>query len=213
MTSSQKQDIADQVATHVKTLAQNTSTKVETVDKLGVVDLAYGVGNIPLKLVPTWPSWKPWRHPPFSKHSYMEHLSHEYGCTSTSIPDIGPEFVLYNPDINAKNIFIKRPKPGEKGELTQIIDWEWTGYWPHWWVATCPAVCQGFYMGFRGQSRPVWGDLLHATLAKLGFRDEKPWVRQHKSAYDLLRDERAGQEYHKYIEDSRNAYKQQVDHP
>ena len=204
MTSSQRQDVANQVASHVKTLAQSTSKRVETVDKLGVGAIGYAVGPMPLKLVPTRPSWKPWMHPPFSRDDYLEHISYQYGCTSASIPDTGSEFVLYNPDIHARNVFVKLPKPGEKGELTQIIDWEFTGYWPHWWVATCPVVSSPFYLRFEREPRPIWADLLHAALVKLGFRDEKTWVRQHMSAYDRLCDERAGPEYFKYLEDCRN---------
>ena len=206
MTLSQRQDVADQIAGHVKTLAQTTSTKVETVDQLGVADMHYGVGGMPLSLVPTWPSWKPWRHPPYSKHSYVEHLGHEYGCTSTEIPDVGPEFVLYNPDIHSKNIFVKWPiGPGDKGELAQIIDWEWTAYWPRWWVATCPALCHPFHMGYRGQKRPLWGDLFHAALLEIGFKDEKQWIRQHLGDYDRLIDERAGPEYFQFLEARRKA--------
>ena len=201
MTKSQKQDIADQIAVHIKTLARNTSSQIETVDGLGVVDIGYVTGCMPLKFVPIWPTWKPWRHPPFSRDAYIKHLRYEYGCTS--FPDIGTEFVLYNPDIHASNIFVKWPEPGEKGELMQIIDWELTGYWPRFWVSTCPAVCHPFTKSVPGQPRSDWGELLHAALTRIGFTDEKQWLSEHISDFICLMNERAGPEYHKYLDDDR----------
>ena len=199
MTSSQRQDIADQVAVHIKSLAQHTSSKVETVQGLGVVDLGTVIGQMPRKLVPKWPSWKQWRHSPFTRDAFIAHLRYTYDCTS--VPDVGKEFVLYNPDIN--NVIVKWPEPGKKGELVQIIDWDFTGYWPRYCVASCPSLLHPFYDAALGKPTARWGPLLQESLKKLGFKDEVKWFLEHEGDYDRLMDERAGSEFHEFIQDLR----------
>ena len=201
MTPSQRQDIADQVSVHVKTLTQHISSKVETVDGLGVVDLGIVIGQRPYKTAPKWPSWKPWRHSPFNRDAFIDHLRYVYDCTS--VPDVGREFVLYNPDINANNVIVKWPEPGKKGELVQIIDWDYTGYWPRYCVASCPSLLHPCYDAPLGKPMANWGPLLQEALKKIGFKDEVKWFREHVGEYDRLMDERAGAEYHEYVRELR----------
>lgn len=62
----------------------------------------------------------------------------------TLIFDSEPEFVLYNFKLTIRNIFVYPSLPGEKGRLAEIINWDFTAYWPRYWVVTCSNSDEAF---------------------------------------------------------------------
>ena len=196
MTDSQIQDVAEQVAVHVKTLTQHTSRMIETIDHCGVVDGRL-IGHIPLKEVVHSPSCFQHQWPRFTQEEFKAHLRE---CSDmTSIPDSGPEFVLYNSDLTPHNIFVDAPRPHQKGQLTEIIDWEYTAYWPAYWVATCPRPERPFLAAETANSDRRWALYLREALVKAGFESIEKWYATYNQVYLKLRDERAGKEYEDWV--------------
>ena len=196
MTDSQVQDVADQVAAHVKTLTQHTSNMLETLDQHGVQDTRL-IGWPPLKDVPHSESWKRFQWPRFSQEGFKTHLKES--SNMTLIPDSGSEFVLYNSDLTTHNIFVYPPLSGEKGRLAEIIDWEFTAYWPRYWVATCPNPDESFIADYGSKLDVRWPLFLRKSLEQLGFESVGTWWDSYRFISDELRDERAGKEYDDWV--------------
>ena len=201
MTIEQRQDVANEIASHIKTLTQHTSSMLETIDKLGVLDDSGLVGTQPLNTVPHWPSWKRWLHPRYTRESLMKRIQDQSGCLS--MPDLGSEFVLYNTDLSSHNIFVQRPEPGRKGQLTQIIDWELTAYWPRYWIATGLARHPFCIKIKPGKPPGHWGSVLRTALEKIGFKSEAKWYSNFAKGQYRLAYERAGLEYEEYVRKGR----------
>ena len=196
MTDRQLQDVADEVAVHVKTLTQHTSNMLETVDQFGVQDTRL-IGWCPLKDVPQTPSWKQFRWPRFTPEAFKTHLRES--SNMRFIPDSGPKFVLYNSDLTTHNIFVHGPRPGENGKLAEIIDWELTAYWPRYWVATCPNADGPFVTEYGGKVDVRWPKYLRKALVRAGFESVGTWWEAFDLASEKLRDERAGKEYDDWV--------------
>lgn len=196
MTDSQVEDVADQVAVHIKTLTQHTSNMLETVDQFGVQDTRL-IGSRPLKDIPDSISWMRFQWPRFTPEAFEAHLRER--SNMTSIPDSGSEFVLYNSDMTTHNIFVYAPVPGEKGYLSEIIDWEYTAYWPRYWVATCPSPEGAFVTNYGRKVDVRWPKYLRKALVGAGFENLEEWWDTFNSASNKLRRERAGQEYFDWV--------------
>ncbi|KAL9117232.1 MAG: hypothetical protein Q9187_006232 [Circinaria calcarea] len=195
MTDSQIKDVADEVAAHVKTLTQHTSKVLETVDHSGVGEEIL-VGLMPLKEAIHTPSWVRRRSPRFTPEELQAHQKEI--SNMESIPDPGPEFVLYNTGLTPYDISVYPPCRGEKCRLAEVSGWERTGYWPRYWVAVCPSS-SGIYVVRRGNDER-WAQYLSQALVRAGFEDDtKEWFSTFCDASQELRHERAGQEYHDWI--------------
>jgi len=117
----------------------------------------------------------------------------------TLIPDSGSEFVLYNSDLTTHNIFVYPPLSGEKGRLAEIIDWEFTAYWPRYWVATCPNPDESFIADYGSKLDVRWPLFLRKSLEQLEFESVGTWWDSYRFISDELRDERAGKEYDDWV--------------
>lgn len=198
MTDSQVQDVADQVAVHVKTLTQHTSNTVETVDQHGVLDTGL-IGFSPYDDFIHSESWKRKQWPRFSKEELETRLK-EQSNNTTDIPDSGPEFVLYNPDIGLANLYVDPPIPGQKGRLREITGWDNTAYFPRYWVATCPDPTSPAFTSYDASKYDDrWPHCLRKALMQLGFESIGTWWESYKSIREPLRLERASQEYHDWV--------------
>ncbi len=199
MDDSQVKDVADQVAAHVKTLTQHTSNMLETLDQHGVQETRL-VGWFPLKDVPHSESWKQFQWPRFSQEGFKTHLKES--SNMTLIPDSGPEFVLYNSKLTTRNIFVYPPLPGEKGRLAEIINWDFTAYWPRYWVATCPNPDGAFITDITDYGSKLdvrWPQFLRKALMQLGFENVGAWWDSYRFSSEDLRSERAGKEYRDWV--------------
>ncbi|MCJ1379427.1 hypothetical protein MMC17_002528 [Xylographa soralifera] len=209
MTDRQVQDVADQVAVHIKTITQNTSPLVETVDHCGLYPNRL-IGWMPLASVPHDPSCytEPW--PRFNSDEFKTHL--QEASNMTDIPESGPDFVLYNSDITTHNLFVQFPFPGTKGQLTEMIDWGFTAYWPRYWVATCAHADGPFYLNKYGIVDVRWPKYLNKALVRAGFESKTKWWVAFDKASDKLRQKRAGKEYEDYMAAIRleNSYEDHV---
>jgi len=196
MTDSQVQDVADQVAVHIKTLTQHTSRMVETVDHCGVSATRL-IGYKPLAEAPYTPSCysPPW--PPFTQEEFKTHL--QKASNMTDIPDSGSDFVLFNSDITTHNLFVYPPYVGEKGHLAEIIDWEHTAYWPRYWVATSAYPQGPFVLRYNGKEDIRWPQCLNKALVQAGFESKTEWWAAFGEIARKLRRERAGQGYEDFL--------------
>ena len=195
MTDSQIKDVADQVASHVKTLTQHTSKMLETVDHFGVEENRL-VGLRPLKEAVHKPSWRLDLWPRFTPEEFKAHLRES--SNMKSIPDSGPEFVLYNAKLTPHHITVYPPRAGAKGRLAEITDWKYTAYWPRYWVATCPNI-DGYFTPFLRDNDMRWVQYLRKALVGAGFENVTKWWDAFRPASDKLRDERAGKEYEDWV--------------
>lgn len=200
MTDSNIKEIAEQVAAHVKTLAQHTSNMLETVDNFGL-DEDLLVGWRPLKESLYTPSWTRRRWPRFTPEKFEAHLKEH--SNMKWIPDSGPEFVLYNASLTPYNIYVDPPRHGQKAQLAEINGWEDTAYWPRYWVATCPQISRPFVVrsGTGSQDDDRWGRYLSKALVQAGFKDVKMWWLVFDNMSNLLLRDRAGQEYEDWLAD------------
>lgn len=196
MSDSQVKDVADQVAAHVKTLTQHTSSMLETLDQHGVEDGRL-VGEQPLNDLPNRVHWKRFQWPRFSPEEFKTHLKES--SNMTSIPDSGPEFVLYNSELMVNHIYVYPPVRGAKGRLAEIKDWDSTAYWPRYWVATCPNPDDKFIVDYGSKLDVRWPQFLRKSLVQLGFESIGSWWDSYRFISDNLREERAGQEYHDWL--------------
>ncbi|MCJ1382657.1 hypothetical protein MMC17_005770, partial [Xylographa soralifera] len=196
MSDDQVQDVADQVAVHIKTLTQHTSNMLETVDHFGLTETRL-VGWKPLDEAAIAPSCYRRQWPRFTPEEFEAHLKE--ASNMTSIPNSGPEFVLYNSDITTHNLFVSAPRPGATSQLVQMIDWEYTAYWPRYWVATCASPDGPFVLNRGGKLDIRWPVCLNKALVKAGFESKLEWWNSFDDESDSLRDERAGKVYKDYM--------------
>jgi len=196
MTADQRKDVADEVATHVKTLTQHTSSMLETIDGNGVQENNL-IGFFPLHKALDTPSWKPNLHPRYTPESFAKHLVEE--SNMTTFPDIGSEFVLHNSFLSPYNILVRFPMPGQKGQLARIIDWRSTAYWPRYWVATSSEYCRALTVQVPGKAIGHWHTILRDALVRAGFECPAEWYDQFDDATTTLRNQRAGPEWEDWV--------------
>ena len=197
LTEQQRKDIATEVAAHVKSLSLHTSKTLSTVDGHGVQGFRL-VGWPPLLEIINKPRWIPWFHPIFEQDSFLAHLRNE---SHMDPPDTDVDFVFYHPDLTSHNIFVRRPEDdSERGQLTQIIDWESAGYWPRFWVATCPNRFGPFtVLSCLGTEDGDWYTYLREALELEGFMPQSEWFTGFVIAQNKLRTERGGEKYKEWL--------------
>ena len=162
----QVQDVGDQVAVQIKTLTQHTSNMLETVDRFGVTENRL-VGWKPLDSAVYAPSCYSQQWPRFTQEEFKAHLKE--ASDMISIPDSGPNFVLYHSNITTHDLSVAAPRPVAEGQRVQIIDWEYTSYWPRYWVATCAGLDGPFALNRMGTQDTRWPERLNKALVQAGF--------------------------------------------
>jgi hypothetical protein len=130
LTRDQRINVAQQLATYCKLLAEFTSDYLETVTGRGVE------GKHCLRPRNQLPEWKPRVESRVTREQYRQWLTRK---EKHEPPDFGGPFVLWHPDLNPTNFFVTIPKtPEESPQLTAIIDWSNVGYYPKYFAATRP---------------------------------------------------------------------------
>ncbi|MCJ1246034.1 hypothetical protein MMC30_003238 [Trapelia coarctata] len=168
LTPTQRNQIA------IETLAQFTSTRLESVDGQGVCDsrLLSEFEGYDEAL----PKWMPWFHPTYTAEQLTSRLLEEDGAVP---PSIGKKFHFYHQDLGPTNIFVADPIPDEDSELpllAALIDWEHAGYYPRWWIGTTPFVNSAYLLNWKVHPKvKAWGDALGDILGWRGFIPELDW--------------------------------------
>ena len=194
LTEQQRKDVAQEVAVHVLSMSQRTSTSLSTIDGFGVEQFKL-VGGQPLLDCIKTPAWVPWCHPVFSKDSLSSHLQSEANMPP---PKEDNEFVFYHPDLTSHNIFVHLPRSEkDKGQLAQIVDWTDAAFWPRFWVATCPNRFGPFTV--PGADDGDWYRYLRAALEEAGFAAQSEWFERFVVEQYRLREERGGEKYNEWL--------------
>lgn len=89
-------------------------------------------------------------------------------------PEIGTQFHFYHPDLGPGNIIISN------NELSAIIDWEASGFYPRFWISTKPSVSPGldFYPPIPGVDDFEWRRRLRFKLEEQGYPRFAEWFMQ-----------------------------------
>lgn len=114
LTVTQRQDVADKVASFCQELATNISPKLQTVSGTGVLE-NFLSGDKPA----AHPSWKPIPLGPFSVeeiHSYLTKIDPDVRL------EFGDTFYYYHADLGPTNVMIS-----DDGHVSGIIDWSLLG--------------------------------------------------------------------------------------
>ena len=173
LTDLQRRKIAEEVATHIETLAKFTSTRLESADGKGVREsrLVFEYEGHDKSL----PSWVPTIHPRYTAEQLTTRLS-EYG---TVAPPFIEAFHFYHQDMGPTNVLIVDPIPEENSELpliSAIIDWEDAGYYPHWWICTAPLVSGAYRLNWKlYQKTDAWQQALADSLEARGLYSNLQW--------------------------------------
>ena len=169
MSICRRQVVACQIARLCRDLASSTSERLESVDKKGVIEPF-------LRAPPPFsePSWKPQFLGPYSFEDLQNHI--ELPALEKLLH--GQTFCLQHVDLGPGNIMVS-----EEGNLTGVIDWEGTGYYPHFWLATKPLVSAGFYLdGVTKIEKQEWAHLLVDSLEREGFSTDMEAYNKWRSA-------------------------------
>lgn len=86
-------------------------------------------------------------------------------------PEIEEQFHLYHPDLGPGNIIISNKK------ISAIIDWEATGFYPRFWIATKPSVSPGldFHPPIPGVDDVEWRRRLRMKLEEYHYPRFAEW--------------------------------------
>lgn len=168
LSDEQHNRIAEEVASHVTTLASFTRLHYESVDRCGILE-DWLMEHIP-------PSTPTWRHDTLGPFSIPELRSYMTSISTATPPQLNEPFVLFHPDLNAVNIIVR-----DDDEGVTILDWESVGFFPSFWVATkCRYFCiENERLSKEGQMG--WRDALKSALAKRGFVDYEEFVTWRKA--------------------------------
>jgi hypothetical protein len=164
LTTQQKLQVAEQVAEHLRALAEITSDYVETVEGRGLK------GKHSLRIREALPDWKPRVEPRVSLKDYIAYMTRiDDGIKP---PNAEEPLVLQHPDVSPTNLFVMMPlAPEESPQVTAIIDWERVGFRFKWEVSTYPRISRGFEV----QTRPPcweardWEWMLSNACVRAGF--------------------------------------------
>jgi hypothetical protein len=153
LSSPQRSQIAGQIAKYCSKLAAIMSPRFESATGRGVLE-----PFLTQPAEPSHPSWKPRPLGPLPLADFN---------TFSSLPhsgDIGPAFYFYHADLGPSNIMVS-----EEGNVEGILDWESSGFYPEFWIASKPLLSAGFYLNCR-EGREAWRDLLVSMLMKEGYK-------------------------------------------
>ena len=185
LTDKQQRQIAAEVAAHVKTLAQFTSPRFESVDGKGLTDylLLFEHEGHDKSL----PSFVPRIHPVYTAEQLTARVS-ESGKTP---PAVVKEFYLFHDDLGPTNFFLVDPIPDEKSELpllSAIIDWEGAGYYPHWWIGTVPLVSSSYHLDWKTHPDvTAWREMFTDAVTAEGFVPQDGWYWAYEEAWNKER--------------------------
>ncbi len=153
----QRREIADYIARVCVTLADNTSSRLETITGCGIYE-PYLLESAPK----SHPTWKPRLLGPFDSPEALRACTAK--ASSQPPPAIDPTFYFYHADLGPTNVMVS-----ENGRVTGIIDWESAAFYPRFFLATKPSISGGFNLGRRGdKNRGLWADLLTKAIEAHG---------------------------------------------
>jgi len=156
LSSLQKLQVANQIATYCSILSKITSSFFESATHRSVLE-----PFLALATKADHPSWKPRPLGPFSLPDFASHLSQR---SSTHCYDIGTHFYFYHADLGPGNIMVSDSK------VVGILDWESAGFYPRFWIASKPKISAGFFLKSTDQTeKETWRNLLGNMLEKEGF--------------------------------------------
>jgi len=156
LSDEQQAKIAEEVASHVTTLATFTRSRYESVDRCGILE------NWFMEHIP--PSTPTWRHDTLGPFSIPELRTYMASISTATPPPLNDPFILFHSDLNATNIVVH-----DKG--ITILDWESVGFFPNYWIAT---KCRNFRVEnerLSEKDQMGWRDALKSALATRGFVD------------------------------------------
>ena len=200
LSKSEIKQIATEVASYAKILAQFTSQRVETLDGYGINEnwLLGGWDQPRLE-------WQPITHPPYTRDTLMPYLIERY--LGETPPDPGDKFFFYHDDMQPGNIIVTAPSsPTESWRISAIIDWETAGFYPYWWLTTKPSTCPVFCMQTeQGENDFAWMDFFGQALEQvLGFPKDMAWITRfaHKNNALVAKDRGDSELPKKYLRES-----------
>lgn len=165
LSSSQRIQIAEDIARYCATLATKTSSLFETVSGCGVRESRLSQQNHP-----SLPSWFRSAIGPFSLDAMVAHMKR---ISTQPPPDIDAPFYFYHADLGPTNIMIS----GDGSVVTAIIDWESGAYYPRFWIATKPIASSAYWLECPTDDPRLWGKLLGEALKANGFQpSDKIWL-------------------------------------
>lgn len=159
LSSSNRIQIADDIARYCNTLAMKTSSLYETATGCGVNEERL------MEYTPdSHPSYLPRTMGPFTSQAILAHMRRGSIEPPPNI-DTDALFHFYNPYLGPVDIMISE----EGGHVTGIINWEAGAYFPRFYIATKPAVSWSFWLRCPTDDRALWGQLLSKALQTKGF--------------------------------------------
>lgn len=180
-TPKQKQQVANEIASHVATLAELTSPRLESAGGHGIRGpslLSYTPDRSPFL-----PNWVPDVHPTFTVEEFIAYM---HGLSGLQSPDFGDKFHFYHDDLGPENILVVDPVPAEnesiKGPLvTTIIDWETAAFYPRWWLSTKFLVCFNTALDWKKHGDvSAWARRVSKAVQKKGFETVCDWWFEHE---------------------------------
>ena len=173
LSSSQRIQIADDIARYCVILAKNTSSLFESANGGSVFESRL-MDDPP----PSHPTWLPRTVGPFSSKAlaaFMKRIS------TQPPPEIGDTFHFYHADLGPKNIMIS----ADGSVVTAIIDWESGAYYPRFWIATKPAASCVYWLDCPTDNPKLWSELLTEALKANDFKPLdtiwRSWILARKS--------------------------------
>ena len=182
LTSKQKQQVAEEIATHVATLAKLTSSRLQSPDGHGLRNhaLLSSTPNCNVFL----PAWVPDIHSTFTVEQFQAHM---HDLSGVYPPDFGDKFHFYHDDLGPENILVVDPIPPQdestQGPLvTTIIDWEDAGFYPYWWISTNFLVQDSTALDWKRYGDvAAWARRVSKAIQRKGFAAVCGWYREHKT--------------------------------
>ena len=158
LSSSQRIQIADDIARYCVILAKNTSSMFKSVSGGGVYESRL-MDDPP----PSHPTWLPMTVSPFSSKALIAYMKK---ISTQPPPDIDNTFHFYHADLGPTNIMIS----SDGSVVTAIIDWESGAYYPRFWIATKPAASSVYWLECNTDEPKLWGELLTKGLQANNFK-------------------------------------------
>lgn len=165
LSSSQRIQIADDIARYCATLATKTASLFETVSGCGVNESRLSQYDHP-----SLPTWFRSIIGPFSLDAMVAYMKRIF---TQPPPDIDAPFQFYHADLGPTNIMIS----GDGSVVTAIIDWESGAYYPRFWIATKPIASSVYWLECPTDDPKLWGKLLGEALKANDFQpSDKIWL-------------------------------------
>jgi len=156
----EREQLALQIGRYCSELASDTSSKLETEGRKGVLE-----PFLAPKAPDSEPSWKP---------QLLGPLTFDQLAITGAIDQAAQRrFCFYHADLGPKNIVVD-----DDGQLTGVLNWESAAFYPEFWLATKPLLSAGFFLENSEADRQAWASLLTSALQREGFApDNGKYVR------------------------------------